>query len=272
MLELDLEPRPRLDEPRLDGAVVHVQEEPALEIALPQVFEQPPLIALRRRKLPYIGALVARIHRTHQANPDGVLGPDYQVLVNEFQPLFAWAMSCWDFLLSREGCRFVPRQREFRVGIRGDYRVVTSKDFSRLIHGVFRRCVLAFAQDPDAPSLTDWLRQRFWPGVLGAYRHLEDPPDPRQRTLTPYSYLRCVPYRFLNAFHHGLVYSTVWRLPPLERGTLEAYFLHFYTEAACAETLRRSIEECGTILRTGLIALLLRERLVYCLLRQIERY
>ena len=265
MVGLDLEPQ-------LDGVAVQIQEESALEIALPQVFEQPPLTVLQRDKLLHVEALVARIFKASQASPPGGLGSGYQALVNEFYPLLAWAGSCWDFLLSTEGCRFVPRSAERKLGVRGDYRVVACRDFSRLLHVVFHRCVLDFAQEPQAPSLGGWLRERFWPDVLTAYRQLEHPPDPRQRRLSPYSYLRCVPYRFLNEFHHDLVYSTVHRLPTSERRAVEVYFFHFYTASAAAEAVGCSEEECRAGLRQGLTRLLIHDRLVYCLLRQIERY
>ena len=265
MLDLDLEP---IQEAR----TVYVQEEPALEIALPQVFEQPVLEGLQRGKVPNVEGLVAQIFRRYQTNPDGGLGNDYQELVTEFQPLFRWAIACWDYLLSTEGCRFLPRHGEVRLGVRGDYRAVSDKDYSRIIHGVFRACVLEFAQQPSASSLSEWLRQRFWPLTLEAYRRLDQPSDPRQRTLTPYSYLRCVPYEFLNEYHQDLVYTTAQRLPVMEWRALEAYFLHFYTEAASAHTLSTSHEELIALLRQGLIKLLINNRLVYCLLRQIERY
>jgi hypothetical protein len=265
MLELDLEP---IQEP----STVHVQEEPALEIALPQVFVQPELSVLQRGKLPHVEASAADIFRRHHANPDGPLGLEYQELVTEFQPLFTWTIACWDYLLSTEGCRFLPRQGEHRAGARGDYRAVTDRDYSRMVHGVFRCCVFEFAQEPGGPSLSQWLRVRFWPRILDAYRQLENPPDPRQRTLTPYSYLRCVPYQFLNDFHHDLVYATAQRLPPMEWRAIDAYFLHFYTEPASAQVLECSIEELRSWLRHGLLKLLINHRLVYCLLRQIERY
>ena len=251
---------------------VLVQEEPALEIALPQVFDQPPLGVLQRGKLANVDMLLAKIFRSYQTNPKAGLGPDYQELVNEFQPLFTWAIACWDFLLSTEGCRFVPRGGEQKYGVRGDYRAFTDKDFSRLVHGLFRTCVLEFAQHPVAPSLSQWLREQFWPLVLEAYRRLEQPTDARQRVLTPYSYLRCVPYQFLNDFHHDLVYSITQRLPNREWQAIDAYFLHFYTESASADVLGCSVEECLDLLRQALVKLLISDRLVYCLLRQIERY
>lgn len=252
--------------------LVHVQEEPALEIALPQVFHQPELKVLQRGKLPHVEALVAQIFRRYQADPNGQLGPDYQELVTEFQPLFTWTIACWDYLLSTEGCRFVPRHGELRMGARGDYRAVTGKDYSRMVHRIFRQCILAFAQQPDASCVSEWLRGRFWPLIAHTYRQLEHPPDARQRTLTPYSYLRCVPYQFLNDFHHDLVYTTVQQLPPMVWRAIDAYFLHFYTEPASANELGCLVEAFREWLRQGLVNLLLNHRLVYCLLRQIERY
>ena len=293
MLDLGVEPLQAED-------LVYVQEEPALEIALPQVFDQPELTVLQRGKLPHAEALAAQIAQRHRDNPEAPLGADYQELVTEFQPLFAWAIACWDYLLSTEGCRFLPRHSRQKFGVRGDYSAMTDKDYSRMVHGLFRACVLDFAQHArhsvlagvrrsgveDAVSgipqsnggpsptgsLSHWLRERLWPRILEAYQRLENPPDPRQRTLTPYSYLRCVPYEFLNEFHHDLVYATVQRLPLREWQALDAYFLRFFTDAASAESLGTSVEEWGLALRHGLTTLLIHERLVYCLLRQIERY
>lgn len=255
-----------------NGATVLVEEEPALEIALPHVFDQPPLTVLQRGKLANVEAVVAAIYRRYQADPTAGLGPDYQELVSEFQPLFQWAIACWDFLLSTEGCRFMLRTGEQKAGARGDYRAATDKDYSRLVHGIFRTCVLEFAQTPGAVRLSQCLRERLWPTVLEAYRRLNQPPDPRQRHLTPYSYLRCVPYQFLNEFHQDLVNAAGRRLPSREWQAIGAYFLHFYTEPAAADTLGCSVDECLECLRQGLLKLLIDERLVYCLLRQIERY
>jgi len=267
MLDLGLE-----FDPALGGRSVYVQDEPALELALPQVFTQPELITLQRGRLPHVEALVAKIARRQIDQPGAPLGPEYQELVNEFQPFFTWSIACWDYLLSTEGCRFVPRGGEHRYGIRGDYRVVTDKDYSRMVHALFRTSVFEFAQQPEAPLLAAWLRERFWPRILESYRQLEQPADPRQRTLTAYSYLRCIPYKFLNDFHHQLVHETIADLPERERQAIAAYFLHFYTDAASAQQLACSLEEFLAFLRQGLVKLLINDRLVYCLLRQIERY
>ena len=76
MLDLNLEPM-------TDGNLVYVQDEPALDIALPQVFEQPVLGAAQRGKLSNVEALVAQIFRRHHQDPHAALGPDYQELVLE---------------------------------------------------------------------------------------------------------------------------------------------------------------------------------------------
>lgn len=261
---LDLEPQ---------EALVQAQEEPALDIAIPQVFSQPPLVALQRDKLPHVELLVARLYQA-QADSRGAatLGPDYQALVTEFQPLFAWATACWDYVLSTEGCRFVARHGEERLSSRGDYRAVTDRDYSRLVHRVFRTCVFAFAQTPVDQTLASYLRARFWEAVLGAYRALDEPADPRQRKLTAYSYLRCAPYQFLNRHHHELVHGVVRQLPREEQRALDLYFLQFFTLDAAAHTMELSLEAAEDLLRRGLLPLLRDARLVYCLLRQIERY
>lgn len=265
MLQFDLAPQ--------EISRVLVQEEPELELAIPQIFDQPELTTLQRGRLPNVEAWVAKLYGAFQAHPERGLGPDYQELVIDFRPLFDWAIASWDYLLSTEGCRFIPRNGEHKPNsIRGDYRAVTDTDYSRLVHGVFRSCVLSFAQQPDAPSLPQWIRGRFWPLVRDTYCRLETPPDPNQRILTPYSYLRCIPYQFLNDFHHELVWNTVGALPDRQRAAITTYFGHFCTEAATATILTCSVPECLDLLRKGLTRLLIKDRLVYCLLRQIERY
>ncbi len=253
------------------------EEEPALEIALPQVFEQPIVTDVKRGQLPHPEWLVSRLYQTYAtasqspgAKPG--LGPEYQTLVNEFQPLLSWGLRCWDFLQSTEGCRFVRRGHEEKFLCRGDYRAVTDKDYSRLLHRVFRQTILDFAQHAEGQSLGGYLRVQFWPKVTDAYRKLDEPSDPRQRHLTAYSYLRCAPYQFLNAFHHELVTRAIGGLPRQESRAIDTYFLHFYTLEATSDAMRLSPEAMRELVRRGLLSLLLHQRLAYCLLRQIERY
>ncbi len=247
-----------------------VAEEPALDIALPQVFDQPLLASLQRNKLPHVEWLVAKLARTYvEGQP---LGADYQALVNEFQPLLAWAVSCWDFLLSTDGCRFVLRKGDEKMLCRGDFRAVTYQDFSRMAHRIFRVCVLEYAQAMPEASFTGFLRGQFWDRLVAAYRELALPPDARQRTLTAYSYLRCVPYQFLNPYHQALVSAAVGARRVEERQALSSYFFHFFTLDATAQDVGRPAEAVEATLKRSLLSLLIDQRLVYCLLRQIERY
>lgn len=253
--------------------VVAVQEEPALEIAIPQVFIRPPLTAVQRGKLPNPSQWIEKFQRLHaQHNGSTALGPEYQAFVNEFQPLFTWSIACWDYLLSTEGCRFLLRGGDERLSTRGDYRAVTDTDYSRLVHRVFRQCVFEFVPSPEALSFAGFLRAHFWEAVRQAYRKLDEPADARQRRLTPYSYLRCVPYHFLNDFHHNLVRQRLARLPAGDHDAISYYFLNFFTLQATVEAMQRPAELVEEILRRGLTSLLIEDRLVYCLLRQIERY
>ena len=256
------------EDPQLETLLV--EDEPALEIALPQVFAQPPLTCLQRNKLPHVEWLVAKLARTHvEGQP---LGSDYQALVNEFSPLLSWAVSCLGFVLSTEDCRFVLRKGDEKLLCRGDFRAVTYQDFSRLAHRIFRQCVLDYAQAMPEASFAGYLRGRFWDRLVGTYRALDTPPDPRQRKLTAYSYLRCVPYQFLNPYHQTLVCMTVERLPGNERQALASYFFEFFTREATAQSLGCPVDAVEAALKRSLLGLLIHQRLVYCLLRQIERY
>lgn len=261
-----------------DGPQAWAEEEPALEIALPQVFKQPRLFAIRRGQLKNVEWLVARLYRAQLEQPGpasmsrGPLGQEYQALVNEFQPLLAWAAASWDYLLTTEGCRFIRRSEHEKTYCRGDYRAVTDKDYSRLLHRLFRHSVMQFAKHSGSHTLAAYLRTHFWDTVVAAYRKLENPVDPRQRKLTPYSYLRCIPYRFLNRTHEELVHVAVSGLARNERRALGAYFLDFCTLEAVAESMQLSAPAGRELVRRGLLSLYFEHRLVYCLLRQIERY
>jgi DNA-directed RNA polymerase specialized sigma24 family protein len=254
-----------------------LDEPPALELTMPQVFKQPPLTTICRGALKNLEWRVAQLYQEAVAHPAGlerplVFGQNFQAIVNEFQPLFAWGGACWDYLLTIEGCRFIRRVEHERSFYRGDYRAVTDKDYQRLLHRVFRQCVLDFVRSPDHQLLSSYLRAHFWNAAVAAYRRLELPDDPRQRRLTAYSYLRCVPYQFFNPSHQDLVARTLEDLPRAERRILRDYFLHFQTIRATAEATQLSDQAVHTLLYRGLVSLVNRQRLTYCLLRQIERY
>ena len=195
-----------------------------------------------------------------------------QSLEHEFTPLVSWALASWDYLLTTEGCRFLLRKPGEKWGARGDYRACDTPDYHRLVTHCFRDCVERFAVAPTRLPLAAYLADALWPTVRATYQALSYPPDARQRQLTAYSYLRCVPYQFLNAYHHALVRRVVQRLPSAERRVVELYYLQFFTEeAVCsAAALHRSAMHAHK--RHALRHIARANALSYALLVQIERY
>jgi hypothetical protein len=108
--------------------------------------------------------------------------------------------------------------------------------------------------------------------VWGRYATLENPADPLQRKLTGYSYLRCVPYQFLNPYHHHRVYQAVRQVPPPLRETVELYYLSFYTEEATASRIGASPFAFRRRRAAAMRAICSRDFLSHALLLQIERY
>jgi len=250
---------------------VLIQDEPALDLALPRVFHQPPKPAFTRDQAP-VDPLVRRALEVRDLEATAAWGEAYGELAAAFQPALRWATSCWEYLLSTEGCRFVPRTMGEKRYCRGDYRALTEIDFPRLVHRVFKQCLLDYLPATHGPSFAVYLRQTLWPSVLAGYRRLEQPADHRQRTLTPWSYLRCTPYQFLNEYHDGLVHATISTLPRLERRAIESYYLRFYTDEAAGRALRLDPATFHAHKARALRRLRSRARLPYHLLLQIERY
>lgn len=252
--------------------LILVQDEPGLDLALPHTFRQPPKpIPFTRGRSPIPHLVRQALEARRQDDPPG-FGAAYGELVVEFQPALKWAWSCWDYLLTTEGCRFVPRDLGERRYHRSEYRAVLEPDFSRLVHKTFKECLAAYDPAVHGPSFIGHLRQALWPAVLAHYRQLDQPEDPRQRRLTGLSYLRCVPYQFLNDYHHELVHHVVRALPAGERKTVEQYHLRFQTPDAAGIALQLSPEEFGMRKDRALQRLKRRSVLAYHLLRQIERY
>ena len=90
--------------------------------------------------------------------------------------------------------------------------------------------------------------------------------------LTGYSYLRCVPYRFLNTHHDTLVQDVVQALPVTERQVMELYFLRFFTEDAAAQAQGIALGTCRAYRQRAMRHLVRTHRLAAALLLQIERY
>ncbi len=269
------------------------EEAPPLDLWLPQLFRRPKAPCFQRGKAP-IQKLVAQAAKAHQSQDSSGFGQAYGELLAEFQPAIQWALSCWEFLLSTEGCRFVLRSMEEKLYCRGDYRAFSQNDFQRIVYRTFKECLFLYVSGCDSgpsrrvphrrglnyaaipPFETTGFRwvfkQTFWPTLLKNYRTLENPPDPAQRKLTGYSYLRCVPYQFLNPYHHERVHGTVKGLPPSQRQAVELYYLRFYKEEAAALNLRISLYAFWRRRKGALRLIAQKDYLSYILLNQIERY
>ena len=266
--------------------LVLVQEEPALDLALPRVFRQPrPPAAFtrttRRRTERRYGPLASRApidrlaRRAVEATQRGdaaTFGEAYGELTSALQPMLQWAAASWDYLLSTEGCRFMPREMGERRYHRSDYRAVTEPDYARLVHRTFKQRLFEYAPAEHGCSFAGYLRQSFWPTVRERYQQLEQPLDPRHRTLTALSYLRCTPYQFLNDYHEVLVREALRALAAADQRVLEQYYLQFFTTEAAGEATGRTLPLFETARETALRRLRGRSVLAYHLLRQIERY
>ena len=245
---------------------------PDLDLEMPRVYRRPaaPLLRSSRKAV----RKLLHLARTAQQNGNTLeFGKTYGTLTGEFQPDLQWALSCWEFLLSTQGCRFLARNSQEKLYSRGDYRVFSRNDFEGLVYRTFRECLLNFlSEQPQNTGFERFLRKRLWARISDAYRLLEDPPDRNQRKLTAYSYLRCVPYQFLNRYHHDRVYQTISRLPFPLRRTVELYHLSFYREEAASVTAGLDGLEFRRRRWAALRVIAGKDYLSFRLLRQIERY
>jgi len=255
----------------LDSRLIIEEEAPELDISMPRVYRRPPPPPFTLGKTA-VASLIAKADQARRAADKAGFGKAYGELTVEFQPAIQWTFCCWEYLLSTEGCRFVPRTADEKLYCHGDYRVFTENDFRRFIFRVFKERLLAYLEEPTTGHFELSMKQTFWPSLLESYKALVQPADPRQRTLTGYSYLRCVPYQFLNRFHHQRVYAAVGQLPPEQREILEFYYLRFYREAAVLEETEISTHLFQTHRALALRNIASSDYLSYILLNQIERY
>lgn len=247
------------------------EECPILDISLPRVYRKPPAPIFTRGKASVSNLITRAAAAQAQGNP-AEFGKTYGELTAEFQPAIEWARSCWDYLLSVFGCRFTARTEAEKLACRGDYRLFTENDFQRLVYRVFKERLTAYLGEPQQMLFAVSLRSSFWAAVQETYRSLENPPDPRERTLTPYSYLRCAPYRFLNDHHQQRVTAAIRRLPDPLRQVIELFHLRFYTEEAARTELEISEWAFRRRYVGALRTVATEDFLSSALLKQIERY
>ena len=255
----------------LDLPFVIEEEEPPLEYAMPQVFRQPRPTSFIRGSAS-IHQLLTKAQQANHISDTPAFGKAYGELFVEFQPAIEWAVSCWEYLLSTEGCRFVLRSLDEKRYARGDYRIFTEKDFRQHVHRSFKECLLGYLSGSQTTSFLAHLKTYFWPDIIDRYRNLENPPDSDQRRLTGLSYLRCVPYRFLNSYHHDRVTSAVNRLACEEKEVVQLYYLNFCRQEAAAKRAQISRYAFWRRRALGMRELAENDYLSFVLLTQIERY
>ncbi|MCM8784438.1 MAG: hypothetical protein NC818_06695 [Candidatus Omnitrophica bacterium] len=246
-------------------------EEIPPEMDFPQVFVQPKLEVCCRGKNNIL-QLLRKIKKSREKKDGASFTDAYNKLLVEFRPFLKWASSCWDYLLTTEGIRYVSRPETEKAYCHGDYRAFTDKDFHHLIHKVFKACAITYAEKNDGKSFIFYLKKNFWENILEEYKRLENPQDPRQRKLTLYSYLRCVPYEFLNHYHQEIVDNTLMKLEKEEKEIIESYFLNFLKEEEIVKIRKISIEDFYRFKEEVLYKISLLNPLVSALLMQIERY
>jgi len=248
-----------------------IETEPQLELDFPQVFVQPRIASFGRGKS-NVPQLLTKIQRTHTSGDGEGFTRAYNELLVEFRPALNWAFSCWDYLLTTEGIRYLSRPEGEKLYCHGDYRAFTDKDYYRLIHKMFKECVLSYGVKTNGNPFTFYLKKNYWSRILEEYKKLENPPDPRQRKLTQYSYLRCVPYEFMNRYHQEKVAEILSRLKTEEREIAELYFINFYKTEEILKIKNLTPDTFQSLKEEILVKIAFLDTLVHALLLQIERY
>lgn len=193
----------------------------------------------------------------------------YNPFLSKFGSVLNWALDSWDYLVTVQGCRFLERLPYEQIFHRGRYRAFTKNDYQKMIHKIFKENLLKYS---GKNNFSVYLSDNFWKCILDAYEKLKEPLDSRQRLLTSYSYLRCIPYKFLNSCHQEMVETVLDHLPGREREIIDLYFLSFYTNRATAEEMDASFKEVMAGKKDGLKRIYSLDPLTHALLGQIERY
>jgi hypothetical protein len=247
------------------------EEIPALDITMPRVFRQPAAKGWARGRLSVV-KLINQAARAYHSADHPALAAAYGKLTAEFLPAIRWALNSWEFLLSTEGIRFLSRPEEQKRYCRGDYRAFLESDYHGFVYRSFKRCLLGYLTQKTAGPFSLYLKKHFWPEIRSTYQALENPPDRKQRRLTDYSYLRCVPYQFINGYHHERVYTRVRQLSKQEQQVIQLYYLNFYTEEAILSHASLNSPQLRNRQACALKRLAHQDFLTYRLLLQIEQY
>lgn len=243
--------------------------EPKIDYQMPHVYKQPKLNKLQKGKLHNIENNIIQARKYFKLEKGKKFSNFYNKLTAEYQPLINWAIKCWDYLLTKLGCRFFPRPPADMPFYRGDYKAFRKDEFRSLVYTTFKLSTLKY-YPLDGNPFSIWLKNNFWKKVFQNYDSLKYPPDKKQRKLTSYSYLRCVPYNFLNDYHQKKVNSILDFLSPIKKSIIYLYYLKFYKDEIIKK--EKGIAHPYQIRKDILGEIANLDYLVYALLLQIERY
>lgn len=244
-----------------------IEEKPP-DLEFTPVFSQPKLTKIKSSKNSMEKLIKWALICYHREDKEE-FGRIYNQLLQEYKPILDWAYLSWDYLLTTQGFRYLPRKGVEKYYSHGDYRACTQGDYKKLINKCFKTLLLNY---PVNGCFSSYLRNNFWSQVVKEYEILKVPKDKKERLLTDYSYLRCIPYQFLNRYHEEKVKQTLRILEKLEFQILELYFLKFYTDEAAAQESKLELNKFIEIKQIALDKIRFRDYLSYALLKQIERY
>lgn len=248
--------------------LIKLEEKLPEELEFSPVFSQPKLKKVREGKYKP-ESLIKWAKYCLKRNDREEFNRVYNELLQEYKPLLEWAYACWDYLLTTQGFRYLPRKGLQKYFCHGDYRALTIRDYKKLVNKCFKELVLTYS--PNG-SLTKYLKARLWNKVVREYDKLKYPQNAKERLLTNYSYLRCIPYKFFNRYHQKRVEEALSKLDADELEIIDLYFFHFYREEVCAGEKKISLEDFLKLKEKILQKLKDIDLLSYALLKQIERY
>jgi len=85
----------------------NILPEPELDYKLPSVHKRPRLENLRKYKIENIDGKIIQVRRQFYSGNTKKFSYFYDQLISEYQPLLNWAISCWEYILTKKGVRFL---------------------------------------------------------------------------------------------------------------------------------------------------------------------
>ncbi|HDI45994.1 MAG TPA: sigma-70 family RNA polymerase sigma factor [Candidatus Omnitrophica bacterium] len=254
------------DMKNLNFSLILEEKSPALDYT--PVYYQPPLKKLKASNLD-VKPLIKWAKICRDRNDIEEFTKVYNQLLQEYKPLIDWAFLCWDYLVTTQGFRYLPRKGTDRYFCHGDYKPFDQREYKKLLNKCFKNLFLKY--QPNG-NFTGYLRKKYWNMVIQEYNELRKPKSEKERLLTDFSYLRCVPYRFFNRHHQDRVNETLNILQPLEKKIIYLYFFKFYTHQAICGEINLDVWKMTVVKERALKKIYNKDKISYALLKQIERY